>query len=73
MPLMEVSDATEETVADVAIALAIATGLAWLVLVAPDPEPLVSLPAAFGVQPAIWLTVVLFLASYPLVRWFRST
>lgn len=72
MPLMDAPEWVDRTLVNLAIALSVGAGVTWIVLVLPDPRPLVALPVVAGVPPAIWLTLVLFLLCYPIVRWFRS-
>jgi hypothetical protein len=71
MALMEAPEWVDRLAVDLVIALSTGAGVTWLVLVVPDPEPLVSLPAIIGVSPAVWLTLGLFVTAFPLVRLLR--
>jgi hypothetical protein len=71
MALMEAPEWVDRLSVDIAIALATAIGVTWLVLVAPDPEPLVSLPRIVGASPAVWLPIGLFVIVFPVTRFLR--
>lgn len=72
MALVELPEWVDRLSVDVAIALAGAIGITWLLLVVPDPEPIVALPQFGGLQPFEWLPVVLFVVGFPLVRRLRG-
>lgn len=71
MAPFEVSDRAERVFENAGFTLAISVFLSWLVLVAPDPGPLVALPTVAGLSPLVWFTVVLYAVCYPVVAWLR--
>lgn len=71
MSLIDAPEWVDRVLVDLAIALSAGAAVGWILLVLPDPEPLVTLPTLLGVQPAVWLTFALFVVCYPLVRWSR--
>ncbi len=72
MQLKDSPEWLDQLLLDLAIALSAGGIVTWVILVFPDPDPLVELPALIGVPPAIWLMLSLFLLSYPFVRWVRG-
>lgn len=69
LPLLDTPEWLDHLVTDLALSVGVGALVSYVLLVFPDPDPLVSLPHLLTVPPILWLWIVLSVLWFPLFRW----
>ncbi len=71
LPLYDPPAWVDYLLADLALAVGLGTLGSYLVVVFPDPGPLIALPRVLMLAPVVWMSIALVLGLFPFLRRYR--